>query len=75
MSLFICALGLGLVLIADLPAMLKRKDRREILVYALILLLTLIPELLFLYGEGLPSPVMLLQSFYRNTLGLSFRLG
>ncbi len=75
MKLVLSAVGLGLVLIADLPAILKRKDRRELIVYALIFLLMLVPGLLFLYGSGQPSPVKLLQTFFRDILGLSFKIG
>jgi hypothetical protein len=75
MSLLLSAVGLGLVLIADLPAILKRKDKRELIVYSVILLLVLVSGLVFLYGARLPSPVKLLQSFYRDILGLSFKIG
>ena len=62
------------LLCCDLPALLRKGDRRELLAYALVSGVTLVYLMQFAMGAEIFSPIKALSEFVGHTLGLSYEL-
>lgn len=63
--------GIGVV---NLPQMVKSKRWRDLIIYCIIFLLAFTLGLLIAMGVKVPSPIKAIQAFYRDVLGLSFKM-
>lgn len=74
MKLLICFAGFAVIAASDLPKLIKQKQRRELIIYALIFLLVLAFAVLVVLDVKMPSVIKMVQSFYRDVLHLSFKI-
>ena len=73
MKLLFCFAGLAVVAAKDLPCLIKAKQWEELIKYVFIFLLVLAFGVLVMLDDNSPSPVKIMQSFYRDVLHLSFK--
>jgi hypothetical protein len=57
---------------ADLPKILREKQWKELVLYALLLLTGFVGVTLYLYQIPLPSPVRGIWRFIRDVLGIGY---
>lgn len=72
-NLLLVFLAFAAIAAIDLPAMIKSKQWRTLVMYGVIYLLVLTLGVLIASGIKIPSPIKAIQSFYQNVLGLSFK--
>ena len=73
MKLLLCLAGLAAIAAVDFPIIIKQKRRRELIIYMIIFFLVLALAVFVLLNPDIPSPVKIIQSFYRDFLHLSFK--
>jgi len=73
MKLLMCLAGLAAIAAVDFPKIIKQKQRRELTIYMAIFLLVLALAVFVSLDTNIPSPVKMIQSFYRDVLHLSFK--
>ena len=72
MKLIMCFAAFAAIAAADLPAIIKAKQWTEFAKYAFVFLLVLVFAMFVLLDTNAPSPIKMLQTFYRDVLHLSF---
>lgn len=73
MKLLLCVAGFAAIAFADLPGLIKQKQRRELVLYIIIFLLVLVFAVRVVVVGVPESPIKMIQSFYRDVLHLSFK--
>ena len=73
MKLLMCFAGFAVIAAKDLPSLIKAKQWGELFKYAVIFLLVLAFAVLVMLDLINPSPIKLIQTFYRDVLHLSFK--
>ena len=73
MKLLLSFVALAAIAAADIPKMIKNKQRRELYAYIAVFLVVLAFAVLVSLDIDMPSPVKTIQSFYRDILHLSFK--
>jgi hypothetical protein len=61
------------IAVIDLPGMIKKKEWRDLILYALIFLLVFALAVTITLGVDVPSPIKAIQAFLRDVLHLSFK--
>lgn len=74
MKLLLCFAGFAAIAAADLPGLIKNKQRRELAIYVAVFFLVLAFAVLVMLDINISSPVKMIQSFYRDVLHLSFKV-
>lgn len=60
------------LLLCDLPSLIRKKEKRELAVYLVLSCITLIYITRFVLGKELFSAIEAMSNFVENTLGLSY---
>ena len=58
----------------DLPALIKAGDRRELIAYTVLSVITLIYTVSYARGDTVFSPIKSLSTYVKDTLGLDYEL-
>lgn len=58
----------------DLPNMVKNKRWRDLIIYSILFLLVFALGIAVALNINVPSPIKAIQAFYRDILGLSFKI-
>lgn len=74
MNFLLLILAFAGIAACDLPGMIKEKQWNSLAVYCIVFLLVLTLGLCIAAGVKVPSPIKAVQAFYRDVLGLSFKL-
>ena len=61
-----------IIALIDLPPLIRKKQRRTLIIYALIFFVALGTSLLYAAGAKLPSPLLSLNQFMKEVLHLSY---
>lgn len=73
MKLLMYLAGFAAIAAVDFPKIIKQKQRRELTIYMAIFLLVLALAVFVSLDVNTPSPVKMIESFYRDVLHLSFK--
>lgn len=73
MKLLMYLAGFAAIAAVDFPKIIKQKQRRELTTYMAIFLLVLALAVFVSLDVNTPSPVKMIESFYRDVLHLSFK--
>lgn len=72
MNVFLVLVAFAAIAAANLPNLIKDKLWRDLIIYAVIFLPTLVLGVLVVVGVAVPSPIKAVQALYRDVLHLSF---
>ena len=73
MKFLMCFAGFAVIAVKDLPCLIKAKQWVELSKYVVIFLLLLAFAVFVMLDVINPSPVKMMQTFYRDVLHLSFK--
>ncbi|RAV03471.1 hypothetical protein [Paenibacillus sp. YN15] len=74
MKLIMIIISFSGIAMLDLPNMVKRKRWRDLAIYSILFLLVLALGVAVALDINVPSPIKAIQAFYRDILGLSFKI-
>lgn len=73
MKLLVVLTGFAVIAAINLPGIIKRRIRRELIIYSTIFVLVFVLAVLVTVGVRIPSPIKAIQAFYRDVLHMSFK--
>lgn len=62
----------GVIAVTDVPKLIRLSKAKDIVVYAILFTVALILSLLLSLGVELPSPMLAVQAFMKEVLGLHY---
>ncbi len=74
MNLFLVIISFAAIAAIELPGMVKKKMWRDFTLYWAIFLPVLALAVLMALDVKIPSPIKAVQAFYKDILGLSFKI-
>lgn len=74
MNVFLVLIAFACIAAMDLPNMVKSRQWRALTIYSIIFVCVLALGLVIALGVKIPSTVKIIQAFYRDVLGLSFKV-
>lgn len=74
MNLFLVIISFAAIAAIELPGMVKKKQWRDVVLYSIVFVPVLALAVLMAFDMKIPSPIKAIQTFYRDVLGLSFKI-
>lgn len=74
MNLLLVVIAFTGIAFFDLPGMVKNRRWHNLIVYSALFLSVFVLGVLMTLDINVPSPIKAAQAFYRDILGLSFRI-
>lgn len=71
--LIVIIIAFIIIAIMDLPALIKSKQRPDLIIYSVFFVSTLILAMLLLFGIAIPSPIKGAQYFIKDIFHLGYK--